>query len=259
MKLPKTFCWLLSGITLLLGSAAPGLAAEWAEIQARGRLIVAVKENLRPLGYRDAAGNLQGLEIDVARRLAAELLGDADAVELVPARNQERLELLLDGTVDLVVAQLNATPTRSRVIAFSRAYYFDGTALVSANPAIATLQDIAGKRVAVLAGSQTATALPRQLPVSATFVPVASYQAALNRLERGDVAAFAGDISVLAGWIQEYPQYRLLPVDFFRRRLSVGMPKGAQHETLRRQVNAAIARWHESGWLAEARQRWGLP
>lgn len=261
MKLPNPRRWLLLPIVaLLLGpTSGPGLAAELAEIQARGRLIVAVKDNLRPLGFRDRTGKLQGLEIDIARRLAAELLGDADAVEFVPARNQERLQLLFDDTVDLVIAQLNATPTRGRVLAFSRAYYFDGTALVTADAAIATLEDFADRKIALLTGSQTATVLPSQLPASTTLVPVSSYQDALERLERGEVAAFAGDTSVLAGWVQEYPQYRLLLTDSFRRRLSVGLPKGAQHEALRRQVDAAIVRWQKSGWLAEARQRWGLP
>jgi len=131
--------------------------------------------------------------------------------------------------------------------------------LVAANTAIATLEDLAGREVALLAGSQTATALPNQLPAGVTFVPVASYQDAFERLERGEVAAFAGDTSVLAGWVQEYPQYRLLLTDIFRRRLSIGMLKGAQHEPLRRQVDAAIVRWQESGWLTETHQRWGLP
>ena len=261
MKLSKSVrgLLLLLPAIALLGHSTSGLAAEWEEIRARGHLVVAVKDNLRPLGFRDATGNLQGLEIDIARRLAAELLGDPDAVEFVPARNQERLQLLFDDAVDLVIAQLNATPTRRRVVAFSRAYYFDGTALVTPNAAIATLRDLAGQRVAVLAGSQTAATLPRKLPSGATLVPVTSYQDALEGLERGDVTAFAGDTSVLTGWVQERPQYRLLSTNLFQRRLSVGMPKGEQYDGLRRQVDAAIVRWQESGWLSEAYQRWGLP
>ncbi|MGL5192033.1 MAG: transporter substrate-binding domain-containing protein, partial [Chroococcales cyanobacterium] len=52
-----------------------GNAAELAEIQQRGQLIVAVKDNVRPMGFRAGNGNLQGFEIDIARRLAQELLG----------------------------------------------------------------------------------------------------------------------------------------------------------------------------------------
>lgn len=250
------------GMLAALGSLQVGLAAELAEIRARGKLIVAVKDNLRPLGFRDDGGRLQGFEIELARRLAAELLGDADAIVLVPISNQERLQALLEDRVDLVVAQLSATPTRNRVIEFSSAYYLERTAIVTADDAIAGWADLASKQVAVLAGSQTATSLPSELPEGATPLVVASYQEALARLDRGDAAAFAGDTSVLAGWIQEFPRYRLIPlsaVDFVPRGLSVGMPKGSQYAPLRQQVNAAIARWQQSGWLVEARRRWGLP
>jgi polar amino acid transport system substrate-binding protein len=59
-------------------------AATMTEIQQRGYLNMAVKDNLRPLGFRDDKGNLQGLEIDLAKRLASDLLGKADAVKLQP-------------------------------------------------------------------------------------------------------------------------------------------------------------------------------
>ncbi len=238
-------------------------AAELAEIQARGKLIVAVKDNTAPLGFRDESGRLQGFEIEVVRGLAAELLGNADAVEFVPVRNQERLQALLEGRVDLVVAQLSATPTRARVVAFSSPYYFESAAFVSAEAGIDTWRDLAGRRVAVLAGSQAAVALAGDLlPEPATSVLVTSYQEALELLERGEAAAFVGDASVLIGWVQEFPRYRLgdFPkVDFVPRSLSVGIPRGKQYNPLRERINVAIARWRQSGWLDEARRRWGLP
>ena len=56
--------------------------AEWQDIEKRGNLIIGVKDNLRPLGFTDNNGNLQGFEIDIARRLAQELFGDSQAVKL---------------------------------------------------------------------------------------------------------------------------------------------------------------------------------
>ena len=54
------------------------------EIQQRKKLIVAVKDNLPLLGFRDRSGNLQGLEIDIARKLATEIFGNAESVQLLP-------------------------------------------------------------------------------------------------------------------------------------------------------------------------------
>jgi polar amino acid transport system substrate-binding protein len=37
------------------------------------------------------------------------------------------------------------------------------------------------------------------------------------------------------------------------------MPKGLQYDDLRRQVNAAIARYAKEGWLQQRAAFWGLP
>ncbi|HAJ63808.1 MAG TPA: ABC transporter substrate-binding protein, partial [Cyanobacteria bacterium UBA8543] len=75
----------------------------------------------------------------------------------------------------------------------------------------------------------------------------------------GGANAFAADQSVLAGWVQEYPQYRLLPVKLSTEALCIVMPKGLQYTNLQDRVNQAIARWQASGWLAERAAAWGLP
>ena len=79
---------------------APAAAAELSEIQARGYLIVGIKTNRLPLGFIDETGEISGFEIDIARRLAEALLGDATAVEFVPLRNVDRLNAVLEGRVD---------------------------------------------------------------------------------------------------------------------------------------------------------------
>jgi ABC-type amino acid transport substrate-binding protein len=64
-------------------------------IQERGHLIVAVKEDVPGLGYRDpGTGELSGLEIDLARAIAERIFGDPDAVRFQPTNTQERIPLL---------------------------------------------------------------------------------------------------------------------------------------------------------------------
>jgi polar amino acid transport system substrate-binding protein len=96
------------------------------------------------------------------------------------------------------------------------------------------------------------------LPV-ARLVSVDSYQDARLLLDAGEAAAFAADASVLSGWVQEYPQYRLLPTLLSAEPLCVVMPKGSQYDDLRRRVNAAIARYSAEGWLQQRIKYWGLP
>ncbi len=253
--------WSLAGLLalpLVVFPSPPLPAAELAAIQARGRLVVAVKDNVRPLGFRDAAGQLQGFEIDLARQLALELLGDAAAVELRPVSNAERLPAVLRGDVDLAIARLTATPARARLVDFSRPYYLDGTGFVTRQTGGQRLGDLAQARVLVLERSSTIAVVRQALP-QAQLVGVASYQAALAQLEAGQAAAFAADRSVLAGWVQAYPQYQLLPSRLEGTALAIALPRGLQHVELWREVNAAIARWQASGWLQARRDHWGLP
>jgi polar amino acid transport system substrate-binding protein len=244
-------------IGIIAGSlwAAPlAEAAELEEIQERGYLIVAVKDNVPPLGFRNEAGELAGLEVDLARRLAQELLGQPDAVVLKPVANQERLSAVLEGEVDLAIARVTVTASRSRVIDFSLPYYLDGTALITPEPAVQQFSDLRGQTVAVLNGSSTISVVRSRLP-SVRLTGVDSYEAAQSLLESGEAIAFA----VLSGWAQENPNYHLLPTLLSAEALSVVMPRGVQYDDLRRRVNEAIARLHEEGWLEERANYWGLP
>lgn len=227
---------------------------------------MAVKDNLRPLGFRDATGQLKGLEIEIAQRLAQELLGRPEAIVFKPVTNSARLPVLLEGQVDLTIAQVTATEARSRLVDFSPPYYIDGMGIITRNAAIQQLTDLAGQKVAVLNGSSTIATLRFILP-TVKLVGVSSYQAgrfslgdaARTQLESDTAIAFAGDSSVLTGWVQEAPQYRRLPVFLSAEPLCVVLPKGLQYETLRQQVNRAIARWQLEGWLPARIRHWGLP
>jgi polar amino acid transport system substrate-binding protein len=233
-------------------------AAEFEDIVRRGYLTVAVKSNLRPLGFTELNGNLAGLEIDLAHRLAQELLGRSEAIALQPVSNEQRISALLNGQVDLVIARVTATDSRSRLVDFSVPYYLDGTALVTRTAAMQHLSDLSGQKIVVLNGSSTIAVIRSFLP-AATLIGVDSYQEAVIALESGRAVAFAADASILTGWVQEYPQYHLMSALLSTEALCVVLPKGNQYADLRQRVNEAIDRLQQNGWLAERISYWGLP
>lgn len=248
------------GIGLGVQVAVPPIAvsADLQEIQQRGYLMVAVKDNLRPLGFRTDTGQLEGLEIDLARQLADALLGNADAVRFYPVHNQDRLTVLLADEVDIVIARMTMTDSRSRIVDFSVPYYLDGTALITRDPAIQRLSDLQRRSVAVLQASSTIAVLRSRLPTT-QLIEVVSYQEAREQLEQGHVSAFAADSSLLAGWVQELPGYTLLPTRLSGESLAIAMPRGTRYGSLRQQINRALDQWREDGWLQERIRYWGLP
>lgn len=239
-------------------SSLPLHAETLKGIKQRGKLIVAVKDNTRPLGFRGGNGELQGLEIDIARRLSLEIFGVEGKVELRPVNNQDRLRVLFDRQVDLTIARLTVNRSRSRVVEFSRPYYQDGTAILTSRTGPTSLAGLAGKSVAVLQSSSSAAAAADQLPQS-KLVGTSSYQAAKALLDSKQVVAFIADRSLLVGWSQEYPeQYRLLPANLAVSPIGIAMPRGLQYNELWSFVDGAIGRWQKEGWLSQRISYWGL-
>ena len=252
----------LLSIGLLLGAqvTVPPIAvsAELDEIESRGRLIVAVKDNRFPLGYRDGTGELNGFEIEIARRLAFELLGDETALELRPVNNVDRVNAVVDGEVDIAIAAITVTAQRQRIASFSEPYYLDGTGFITISSQINTLDDLALSRLAVLEDSSTLARVRYRLP-DATLVPVSSYQQAVAALDSGQIDAFASDVSLLTGWQQQDSSYRLLDAIISVEPVAIAIPKGTQYSDLRRAINEALRQWDDEGWLQDRATYWGLP
>jgi polar amino acid transport system substrate-binding protein len=100
-------------------SAADGVDA----IKQRGTLIVGVKADYKPFGFRDPSGTIIGLEPDLAADLAKRL---GVKLELVPVVSANRIEFLQQGKVDLLIATLSDKPERRRVVqAIDPQYYSD--------------------------------------------------------------------------------------------------------------------------------------
>jgi len=237
-------------------------AADLSEIRDRGYIIVAIKNNRAPLGFIDESGNLSGFEIDIARRLAAELLGDSSAVEFVPVQNVERLNVVLEDRVDFAIAAITLTEMRRRIVRFSDPYYLDGAAFVTTRASVQSLQDLRISKIALLDRSSTVPHVRFILP-GAQLVGVSSYEEGQQLLASGAGAAFAGDASVLAGWLgnstSENERYRILPDILSADPLAIALPKGQQYDSLQSAINSALRRWYAENWLQERAAFWGLP
>jgi len=258
LLISATIFWVLIIALIVTSIPQSATAVELSKIQRRGYINIAVKDNVRPLAFKDAKGNLQGLEIDLAQRLATDLLGKPNGSKLRPVANRDRLSVVLDGKVDLAIARVTATAPRARIVNFSMPYYLDGTLLVTKDSSLQRLNDLAQQKIAVLKNSSTIASIKFYVP-SAKLVGVESYDEGRSLLEKNAAIAFAADATILTGWVQKYPEYRLIPIKLSTEPLSVVMPKGLQYDKLRREVNGAIANYLSTGWLQERIAHWGLP
>jgi polar amino acid transport system substrate-binding protein len=113
MRVRKHVPRLLAGLLLATGLFA--LAGQRANaddlgtIRQRGTLIVGVKADYPPFGFRSASGEIVGIEpalaADVAKSLGVKL-------DLVPVTAANRVQFLQEGKIDLIFATMNDTKER---------------------------------------------------------------------------------------------------------------------------------------------------
>ena len=246
------------GATFTVGSVTV-TARPWREIEQSTVLRVAVKADLPPLAWQDESIEWQGFEIAIGRQLAGLLLGDEGAIEFVPVTNQERLEAVIEDRVDLAIAQIGITLNRIRTVNFTLPYYLDGTTVVvpDRSPLSSPLQ-LSAEAIAVLEGSSAVATLNTLSPQIET-VGADSYQELLEALQQGKVDGVAADASVMAGWVANNPNYKLLTPVLSGSGLAVALPKGNQYSELRRRVHDAMKSLSDSGWFERQARAWGLP
>lgn len=121
--------------TVLTGAAASVLAGRAmaqaggviAEVKARGVLRSGLSTFV-PWAMRDKQGNLIGYELDVARRLAADL---GVKHEPVPTAWDGIIPALLAGSFDMIIGGMTITPARQQSVDFTEAYSFSGVHMVA--------------------------------------------------------------------------------------------------------------------------------
>jgi ABC-type amino acid transport substrate-binding protein len=215
---------LVGTLALLVAPQAEAGALEAAK--ARGALVVGVRTDFPPLGYLDANGKSAGFEVDLARYLARQLLGDEQKLQVTPVSAGSRITALLSGSADMLIAAMTATEDRAAVLAFSDPYFLSGTLLlVPRNSPIQGLPDVKGKRVAVLEGSIQEGGVAPVYP-EAIRVKFWKISEAVAALRAGRVDAFAEDDVLVLALARQYPDLAAVGKPFRPYPYAVAMAKG---------------------------------
>ena len=136
---------------------APGYGEILARVQERGRVVCAGRTDLLGFGYLDADGRNIGFDIDLCRAVAAAVLGDPEAIEIVPVTAAERGPVIQTGEVDLLSRNVTWTSSRdSQWGNFTITMFYDGQGyMVRADSGIKSQDDMDGASVCVTSGTTT--------------------------------------------------------------------------------------------------------
>lgn len=257
----KLLCFALV-LVLALVTFLPALAEDSAEVAAikqRGKLLVGVKADVPNFGYQELGGEFEGLEVDLAHKLAEVILGDANAVEFTAVTAKTRGPLLDTGELDMVIATFTIKPDRILQYEFSKPYFIDAIGLlVNKDSGIKAFADLNGKTIGVAQSATTKdalTAAATEAGITLNFSEFPTYPDIKAALSSGRVDCFSVDKSILNGYVDDTTE--LLADTFAAQPYGVALKKG--NTGLLAVVDDTIAAMRADGSLDALVATWSLP
>lgn len=226
-----------------------------AGILARDRLIVGVDQSTNLFSFRDpSTDTLEGFDVDVAREVARDLLGDPAKVEFRLLTPAGRFDALEKNQVDIVAQTLTITCQRAERVAFSTVYLeAHHRVLVAGGSEISGPADLAGKRVCAAADTPSLTTIQRIQP-QATIVAVPDWDDCLMVLQQRQADAVSTDDAILAGLAAQDPTLQIVGPPLETEPYGIGINK--TNTALVRVVNGTLARIRADGTWTRFYDRW---
>ncbi|MCE9653757.1 cysteine ABC transporter substrate-binding protein [Clostridium celatum] len=170
------------------------------EIKEDGKIKIGVFSDKNPFGYVDSNGEVQGYDVEFAKRIGKDLLGSEEAVEFVYVEAASRVEYLKSGKVDIILANFTVTDERKEVVDFALPYMKVALGIVSPDDALITdIDQLKDKKLIVVKGTTAETYFSQSYP-DITLVKFDEYQEAYDALLDGRGDAFATDNTEALAW-----------------------------------------------------------
>lgn len=208
----------------------------------------------RPVGY----------SIDLCTHIASGIqkqLGINLKLTWVPVTTENRIDMVASGKVDIECGTSTASLSRQERVDFSLMTFVDGGGLLTKKDLVlGAVADLADKRIAVIPGTTTETALSKFLKeefVSVQLVRVKNHVEGLAAIEKGSADAFASDRSILVGLAvtSKDPSRFALPNILFSYE-PYGFMVRRNDAAFRLAVNRALAGLYRSGDIVAIYDRW---
>lgn len=247
---------LLSARPAASGELQQQLTAESAieQIAKRGVLRVGM-DVFVPWAMKDKKGELIGLEIDIARRLAEDM---GVKVEFVPTEWSGIIPSLIAGKFDLIIGGMTVTAERNLKINFTNPYYYTGQGLLASRKMTEgfTIDDFNKPEVTLAArlGSTAATAARAHFP-KATLRLFDNEPAAVQEVRNGRVHAMVSNEPLPAHSAAAAPELlKAYPEQLVKEPIAMGVRKG-DADTLNF-LNNWIEVTRSKGWIDERYAYW---
>jgi glutamate/aspartate transport system substrate-binding protein len=210
-------------IALALAAWATGAAFAQAndtlaKIKSKGEITLGVRDSSGALSYTIGDGKYVGFHTEMAENISADIAKQLGVPKLTVQKqlvtSQNRIPLVVNGTVDLECGSTTNNTARQKDVAFAVTTYVEEVRIaVKADSGISSIKDLNGKNVVTTTGTtsvQTLRKNERATGVDFKEVMGKDHADSFLLLESGRADAFVMDGQILAGNIAKAKN----PADF---------------------------------------------
>lgn len=202
------------------------------DFKSADQMVAGVSFDVPGLGYKDPkTGAIDGFEVDVVRAVAQKLFGGPGHVDFALVRDNDRIEALESGRVDVVASQLTITPDREERVDFTVPYYVAREGLLVAKDSpIRTFKDLKVRRISVTDGSISLRRMRAGVP-DAKLVITPFSSGNVEAIETGEADAASNDLINLTLLQKASPdpeRYRTIDIgaEFDEKPFGIAVRKG---------------------------------
>ena len=245
----------------LLGLMALGAAANadvLEDIKKRGTLIVGVKPDYKPFGFRDPSGAIVGFEPDIGKEVADKL---GVKLELEPVVSSNRMQFLQQGKIDLMIATMNDKPDRRQVVGIiDPLYYASGVnVLASRKAALKNWEQLKGQKVCGIQGAWYNKPVAEKY--GADIVAFKGQAEAETALMQGNCIAWVYDDTAFAERLADakWKDYEMPLETILEEPWGVAVKLEEREGPWGQFVAKALEDMHRSGRMIELEKKWNIP
>ncbi len=206
-----------------------------AAVQAAGVVRCGTRDDLPGFASLDSSGEHVGFDSDFCRVIAAAVLGDADAVEMVDVETADRFTALQSGEIDVLVRNTTWTATRDggEGATFLQTTFYDGQGMMVNTGEFESVEEMDNVIVCVAQGTTTegnAAAEAARLGLAWEVRAFDDVDLLQQAFAEGQCDGWSSDTSQLTGLRSAYPDgpdaLTILPEVFSKEPLAPAVADG---------------------------------
>ena len=247
----------LAFAVMAAGTASADDAPVLDRILKNGEIRVGMSGNQPPWNARNRAGELFGLDVDLARKLAGAM---GVKLKIVDKPFGELLGTLEKGEVDIVMSGISITPARSAKFSFAGPYMMSGKSILAKASTLAGAKgsediDLPSFSLAALQNSTSQEFVQLNLP-KAKLVTIKDYDEGVKMVMDGKVDALVADMPICVLSVLRHPEAGLATLSRPMTVEPIGIAIPASDPQLLNLLDNYLDALEGMGYMQELRKVW---